>query len=81
MGAKKEKSKDSSNLTTTSKKKKKKVKCFYCGKQGHIQSECQKRVADEKNGMLKFHKKESSNSAQVELELFIAIQEEVCSKA
>ena len=82
---KKGKAKDSRNSSSFAKdKKKKKMKCFYCKKAGHIQSECRKKAADEKNGVVKSSttttKKESSNNAQAELELWVAI-EELCAKA
>ena len=77
--AKKGKGKDFSNSSTSKDKKKKKMKCFYCGKPGHIQNECRKRMADEKNGTLKPNKRESANNADVELELFVAV--EVCAEA
>ena len=64
-------------------KKKKKMKCFYCKKAGHIQSQCRKKSADEKNGVVKpsttITKKESSNNAQAKLELWVAI-EKLCAK-
>jgi len=72
--AKKGKGKGSGNPNASEKKKKNsKTKCFYCDKPGHVISLCRLREADEKNGTLKpSKKKESGNSAEVELELFVA---------
>ena len=69
------KSKDSGEYSD----RKKKMKCFYCGKKGHMEKECQKKQADAKNGTLK--KPESANVAKTtEVELFIAM-EESCNMA
>jgi hypothetical protein len=69
------KSKDSGESSD----RKKKMKCFYCGKKGHMAKECRKKQSDAKNGTLK--KPESANAANTtEVELFIAV-EESCSMA
>jgi hypothetical protein len=69
----------SKDADSSSESKKKKVKCFYCGKKGHIAKECRKKQADAKNGTLKTG--ETANVAKTtEVELFIAV-EESCSIA
>ena len=55
------------------------MKYYYCNKPSHLQAECRKKWADKNNGVVK-PKKEFSNQAEVELELFVAI-EEVCNEA
>lgn len=61
------------------KKKKFKGECFHCKKKGHKIQDCRIKKAEEKNGTSKGSKaNESANTAQTELELFVAI-EELCS--
>ena len=57
------------------KKKRFQGSCHYCSKKGHVVKECRKRIFDEKNGTLKQGWKETSNSAEAELELFVACEE------
>ena len=76
-------SKGNSSKNGDNKKKGKakfKGECFYCKKKGHTIAECRTKKEDEKNGNLKPYNKgkQTANTAEAELDLFVVI-EEVCS--
>ena len=62
------------------KRKKFSGKCHYCNKSGHMIKDCRKKQQDEKNGTTQSSSKgkESANTVETELELWIVI-EEICS--
>lgn len=55
-------------------------KCHYCNKSGHMVKDCRKKQQDEKNGTTQSSSKgkETANTIETKLELWIAI-EEICS--